>query len=383
MHIVHVGTRYEAETTNGVRRAVASYVDGQLALGHRVTMVRLMREKTTDWERNPNIDHYELFVPALNPFRLGSEAARFFRENLPGGDVYHFHNSHSRLCLAARLLDVPYVFSPHGSYLIQAQRLRTQRNFIFRLLLGRPFIRGAAFVHTLTSEEAAAIERYAGPVPMRRIPNALKPALAYDVEARRRTRAALGLGDDVLLVAFLGRLDIRGKGLDVLVEGFRQACVLAPERRIVLSLYGTGLVKRVEALVPPEVSDRVSVQPAILGDEKAALLSAADVFVTLSRWDVMPTALMDALSAGLPIIVTEATGMDEFVRAHDAGRVVDLDPADVARAIASYDARALLPGREERARVAEREFSANRVARAFVRLYEDALGLPAQSAARS
>jgi glycosyltransferase involved in cell wall biosynthesis len=61
----------------------------------------------------------------------------------------------------------------------------------------------------------------------------------------------------------------------------------------------------------------------IVGDKKEALLRSAWVFVHTSRWEGMPVAVLEALGAGCPVVLTAATGLGEFVEEYGAGVVVE------------------------------------------------------------
>ena len=356
MHIVHVGVTYQPETLDGATRAVSAYAPFQVEAGHRVTFVRF----------KPNGPYESTAVDGLTNVRLPVGRFRWWL----GGDVYHFHTSYARTCLAARRLRVPYVVSTHGIYLEEALARRRLWNLVFQRLLGLRHLQRAAFVHAITPNERSDLEAYAGPLHTEILPNSLLLPVSFDAEARVATRAALGVTEDELLVVFLGRFDVPGKGLDVLVEGFRQACAAHPERRLRLHFVGPHAGVELRAIIPPALQDRISLAPAVFGEEKRAILSAGDVFATLSRWDVMPTAILDALTAGLPLLVTEETGFGDFVRQYGTGRVVRHDAGEVAEALAGFETGSLLAARPARIESALAEYHPRKIAQRFIALYE-------------
>jgi glycosyltransferase involved in cell wall biosynthesis len=66
----------------------------------------------------------------------------------------------------------------------------------------------------------------------------------------------------------------------------------------------------------------------------APFFSAADAFIMSSISEGLPMSLLQALSLGLPAIVTGVGGMAEVVRLAKAGVTVSLtDPAEMAAAI--------------------------------------------------
>ncbi len=113
MDIVHVGFGYGTEALDGRVRAVSAYARGLAARGHNVTLVTL--SKTLPSSESIGLDYgireVALRTPAL-PLHLGAEAEAFFSGPAGAADVYHFHSSAARHCLAARRLSAPYVVTP-------------------------------------------------------------------------------------------------------------------------------------------------------------------------------------------------------------------------------------------------------------------------------
>ena len=80
--------------------------------------------------------------------------------------------------------------------------------------------------------------------------------------------------------------------------------------------------------------------------DAARLAACADLFVLSSSWEGRPVALMEALAAGVPAVVTAVGGMPELVQDGVNGRLVPAgDPVALANAI-----RSLLDDRSLRAR---------------------------------
>jgi glycosyltransferase involved in cell wall biosynthesis len=371
VHIVHVGIGYERQTLDGATRAVSVHARAQHALGHQVTMVAPTRGP---WAESESDGIRTIELPVASWPRLGATASQFFATNALAADVYHFHTSYVRSCLAARPLGVPYVVSTHGAYMPLFLASRRLWNHAFRLLIGRHHLRSAAFVHAITEPERAADARYAPGARLRVIPNSLDETIGFDAAARAATRSRLGLGPDDLLVLYMGRYDIEGKGLDDLIASFTQASRRTP-RRLALVLHGGPERDRraLERMVPADLRDRVAISGPVLGDERTAVLSAADLFATLSRGDVMPTAVLDALSHGLPLLVTEQTGYGDFVMASGQGRVVSHEQAEVAEAMLSFQPRNEPAAREATRAAALFSFEPLAIADRFVELYREAL----------
>jgi glycosyltransferase involved in cell wall biosynthesis len=122
-------------------------------------------------------------------------------------------------------------------------------------------------------------------------------------------------------VLFLGQICMR-KGIHYLLEGFRKAklsdaqLVLAgpvdPAFRVVLDRY-RGVFEEVGAVPRSQVP---------------AQYLAADVFVIPSLADAYPLVVSEAMSSGLPAIVSENTGMAELIENGREGYVVPIRDSD-------------------------------------------------------
>ncbi|GAA3336044.1 hypothetical protein GCM10020358_06720 [Amorphoplanes nipponensis] len=134
---------------------------------------------------------------------------------------------------------------------------------------------------------------------------------------------------------YVGRL-IEHKGVRVLLEAF---AVAAAERTArTLTLVGSGpladeLARRAAEL---GLADRVRVLPPVPPDRVAALMHAHDLLVHLSAKETFGMTVVEAVGAGLPVLVARSDGPRETMAGLDgvAGRLIDVDctPEQVAEA---------------------------------------------------
>lgn len=145
-------------------------------------------------------------------------------------------------------------------------------------------------------------------------------AARLDPERRTAVRAALGAGDDDILLLQVGS-GFHTKGVDRTLR----ALAALPEterRRTRLAIAGRGKPGRYQTLAAKlGVGDRV----AFLGgrDDVPDLLRAADLLIHPARLESAGAALLEALAAGLPVITTSHCGYAHHVRDAKAGWVLD------------------------------------------------------------
>lgn len=142
-------------------------------------------------------------------------------------------------------------------------------------------------------------------------------------DARSRLRAEFGIREDEFLFGALGRIEY-GKGMDVLVEAFKQADIGNAR----LAIIGQGSQwKRVRGLAPV---DAVMPGFSIASEE---WMAAFDCFVSPARDEPFGLVLLEAMQAGLPIVATASAGGRHLVEAIGQPLVPLEDPAALAAAL--------------------------------------------------
>lgn len=126
----------------------------------------------------------------------------------------------------------------------------------------------------------------------------------------------------VPFVAGIGRLE-RGKGFDVLVDAF--AAVADEYQEWSVALLGEGAER--EALTRQAERLGVAGRVVLAGTgDAAAFLARAGAFVTTSRVEGFPNALLEAMASGLPVVAADCrSGPREIVRPGVDGYLVEVD----------------------------------------------------------
>ena len=162
-----------------------------------------------------------------------------------------------------------------------------------------------------------------------KIPNGILP---LQTEGGSAFRLLHGIDAQAPLLLFLGRLH-HIKGLDVLIQAFAQ-CANRDAQLVLAGADGDGSGARALALASRlGVSDRVFGIGHIETEDKLQALDAADLFVLTSRTEGLPIAVLEALAAGLPCLLTDACNVPEVAQA-GAGRVV---PLEIQRIVGAMD----------------------------------------------
>jgi len=82
-----------------------------------------------------------------------------------------------------------------------------------------------------------------------------------------------------------------------------------------------------------ELREIASIHGPVAGPAKTDLLQGTDVFLHTSRYEGHPMAVLEALSFGIPCLLTPNTNVAEEVAAAGAGWEVALSPEAIAQGI--------------------------------------------------
>jgi len=292
-------------------------------------------------------------------------------------DLVHAHMYHANLYgrLAAFREGVPAVISVHNTYV---------RPKILRRVLNRWLARRTPFI--LAGSEAIRddIARYdrVPPGKIRVVPYGVDVEKFDSVLSREEARGKLGLPGDRFLVGTVGRLEEQ-KGQKYLIDAAGR--LSRDGRKVTLLIVGSG--REEDRLRDQAVREGIGDAVLFLGTRRdlPELFRAMDVFAFPSLWEGFPIALLSAMAAGLPVIVTPVGGVPEVVKDGVNGLIVPAgDPAALAEAIWNahenpVGASAL--GRAAAATIRDR-YSHRTTARRIMEVYDQVLGPDAGKGSR-
>jgi glycosyltransferase involved in cell wall biosynthesis len=247
---------------------------------------------------------------------------------------------------------VPYVVSPRGALDPYLRGRGRAAKAVAGALWQDAFLSRAAAIHVTSEEERALSADVAPHVPRFVVPNGIRcygyAELPDPAAFRRRF-----LPDGGPLVVFLGRLSHK-KGLDILIRA------MAGVRRDVPGCTLAVVGPDDEALTPAlraeaaacGVADRVVFTGMLSGEAKLEALAAADVWALPSRGENFGNAVVEAMAAARPVVISPAVNIAPEIAFAGAGIVADGSPDAFAAAIVR-----LLLDDEQRSRLGVRAHS--------------------------
>lgn len=203
------------------------------------------------------------------------------------------------------------------------------------------------------------------------IPNGVGLARRADTEERDQARVDLEVSPSDIVLLYLGRLH-PAKGLMPLLEVVGD--LRAQGVSVVLLVAGAddGVAALAKSFVRERSLDRsVRFLGFVSAESKRRVLVAADIFVSLSQYETMSMAVLEALSNGLAAVVS-APAVVEGLESSGAGVVISgFDPGEVCRVILDIAESA-----DERHRMGEagrsligRDYSWDRLISEYLELY--------------
>jgi glycosyltransferase involved in cell wall biosynthesis len=322
VHVVHVVTALSPDNGfGGPARVALDLAAGAQAAGHDVLVIAAAVGYDTlptsvqgvpialarGFNPTPVLGWASLVAPGL---------PRLLRRQLPGADVVHVHLARDVVtltgALAARRAHVPYLVQTHG--MIDAAGGRLAR--AVDAIATRHAVAGAREALVLTGDEQAELHALGLPeARIFRFPNGVGPPPAP------RSDPASGP------VLFLARLHPR-KGAAAFARAAVRLAALEPGTRFAIIGPNEGdgaAVDRELDAASPEVRARIERIGGVPSEEARLRLAEALVYVLPAEAEPFGMTVIEAMSAGRPVVLAQSSELAPAVR--DAGAGWTFGPA--------------------------------------------------------
>jgi glycosyltransferase involved in cell wall biosynthesis len=248
---------------------------------------------------------------------LGPEAD--FERLIPEADVAHFHGlwqQHTRRGVAvARRHRIPYLIAAHGMAEPWALRHKALKKRVYTALIEGKNLRRAACLHALSRPEVGHLRRLAPKALICLVPNGVDLAPIDDLPARAVLEAVHPELTDKFVVLFLGRLHVK-KGLDLLARATATLAPTFPSLHLLVAGADDGaLTPFLEVGKSLGIADRITLLGHVAGEDARRAWGAADAFILPSYSEGFSMAVLEALAARRPTIITTACHFPELSQA--------------------------------------------------------------------
>ncbi|HEX8847965.1 MAG TPA: glycosyltransferase [Gemmatimonadaceae bacterium] len=336
LRIVHVAPNI-ARAFGGPTEAIAGWARAAAVAGHDVKVLapHVADEELAWFRRQATGVQVSTFPLRGRPPLLVTPGLyrRILRE-ADAADIVHVHGLLNLVSsLAARAAvraGIPLVIDPFGTlsaYTFGHRHTASKR--LYFALFDRSLLPAAAALHYYSADERAEAERMFGDKVLGRgwvVPPAI-PREAETMAPRRQGKGAR--------VLFLSRIDPK-KGIETLLEAWPTVLERFPAARLIIAGGGGrdyAASVRARVLQMGARAATIDLAGFLSGEAKRAAFAAADVFVLPSFAENFGIVVLEAMAAGLPVVITPEVQLAPYVRRHGLGLITSREPGSLAEAI--------------------------------------------------
>jgi glycosyltransferase involved in cell wall biosynthesis len=344
MRILHVIANL-APRYGGPSQACWEMARAVAQLGHEVSIYTTNQDGPGElpvpldrpvWREGVEVCYFPIQTPRF--WGTSLPLARALRRKVPASDLVHIHSLYLFHNLVAghwcRRFRVPYLVRPHGTLDPFIYRRHRWRKRLMEHLFEHRNIRQAAVLHFTTEEEARLAAPFTFQTPGLVVPLGINFEEFVVLPELGKFRCRYPKIGDRHIILFFGRINFK-KGLDILAQAFGAVARQRPDIHLVIAgPDNEGWGDRVRTWLGEEgVLDRTTFTGMLLGPEKLAVLRDASLFVLPSYSENFGLAVIEAMAAGLPVIISDQVNIWREVQAGGAGRVIPVDSAALAAQI--------------------------------------------------
>ncbi|WP_081957718.1 glycosyltransferase [Enterobacter sp. UCD-UG_FMILLET] len=221
-----------------------------------------------------------------------------------------------------------YFIKPHSSLIVSAQKKSIIKKTLANFLFFKRFVNNASSIIFTNEDEAKNSVQwnsqffYEG--------NGISSIQGSEIILRKKHQP--------YKFVYLSRIDFSHKGTDILLDALELLKDKYGVSNLDLSIYGKGneneetqLIDRIQKLN----FSGVTFNGPIYGEDKNSMLYDKDIFILTSRYEGFPMAILEAMDAGLPCLVTRGVNMTTIIEKHQVGWECETTVNGVAELILS------------------------------------------------
>jgi glycosyltransferase involved in cell wall biosynthesis len=236
----------------------------------------------------------------------------------------------------ARKNNIPYVVIPHGTLYKETWILKSKYyKYILYYFTVKNMLLYADKIQFTTVDERDNVLNFLGlNLENYIIPNSIDTSSFSPLPEAGSFKNKYPILKNKKLLLFFGRIT-RKKGLDILVDALK--CLKAIRNDFVLIIAGPdseGYFSVIEKYISDnDLNENVLYVGMIDGEEKISVLCDSDLFILSSYSENFGMAVIEAMTVGLPVVISNKVGIFNEVKKEKAGIVTSLDPIEIANEI--------------------------------------------------
>jgi glycosyltransferase involved in cell wall biosynthesis len=315
------------------------------------------------------------FSLPLKKFIFSTALPRWLWQHIPDYDIIHTHYlfSYPSTCanLIARRQGIPYIVRTVGQLTPWALAQSHFKKQIYTSLFERHNLNQAAAIHCTSTGEAEDVRNFGIQTPTINLPLGVNQAANFP-EAKQKLRHIYNIPAETPVVLFLSRLHYK-KRPDLLIQALHKLATQNLNFHLIFAGSGeSDYENELKNLVASSgLTKRTTFTGFITGADKELVLQGSDIFVLPTFSENFGIAIVEAMAAGLPVIITPGVQISPEIAEAEAGLLVEGEVETLADAIAqlltSPSQRQLLG--ENGKRLASSRYSWDAIANELVNSY--------------
>lgn len=231
----------------------------------------------------------------------------------------------SKVIMELQHKEIPYIIVPRGELCESSQKKKKFKKLVGNFIWFNKMIDRALAIEYLSENEYISSKKWINKKHII-IPNGI----------HLPNQSKHLFSSDEIRATYIGRLDLYHKGIDLLLNAISLIRDDLNANHFHLTLYGPALheeknvIKKI--IDEKKIQNLISLNDGVYGEEKKNILENTDLFVLTSRMEGLPMAVLEALSYGIPCLVTKGTNMAEEIKSENAGWIAETDVESIKEA---------------------------------------------------
>ena len=261
-------------------------------------------------------------------------AGKIAKKIIRNFDIVHIYSWYHHIGIeffkAAKKYNIPLIFTAMGTLQNDAQSFYKTQKSIIDYMFTKKIINYANVLHSVGHSEIESYIQYGGKKEkIIQVENGIE---LKDFELTDSTNILKKL--DIMekpYILFLSRIHPK-KGLELLLSAFKELTQSNDEIYLVSAGSGENdYVQKIQKNVKElSLTNKVKFTGLVSQNEKITLLKSAKIFSLISKSDVHPRAIQEALTMGVPVVISKESDYPE-VEEYNAGKIVSLDNKKISQ----------------------------------------------------
>ena len=304
IHIVY--GKAKLDKANGISSVVNQMATKQSSMGLEVSLWGICKKPNyTIEERNFET---KLFPSTLLIPDIKEELRKEIKNSKKNNNlIFHVHGAFKpQLYPIIRQLiklNLNYVITPHGAY---NKTALLRKPFIKKTLIvffEQKFVNNALTIHAVGESEIEGIKENFKPKNIVLIPNGIN-SLSVPKNCAK---------SDIMTLCYVGRIDIKGKGLDVLFKALQLYSQESTKWKLKIIGDGPKLKKLSKLSSKLGISNNVFFYGKLHGAKKFKEIQSSSFTCLFSKNEGLPMSILESLKLKVPVIISKQTNFNIYL----------------------------------------------------------------------